>query len=311
MSTIRFKTTLWALAAALWMGVAGSAVAEDLKPFVLASYTTGDFTNTISEVRNVLKSEGFDIAGEYSPYENTHVIVATNDLLRRLAAQSEGGAYMAGQRVSIVRVDDRVQVAYANPVYLSNAYRMDADVTPVADRLKRALGYEKEFGAKKGLSPSKLRRYHYAFGMEYFDEPITLAEYEDQRTALREIEKALDARPGGVSPVYRIDSADGAVSVFGVAMSEGYSADGKIMSIIDVDELRSAAHLPYEMVVREGRVQALAPRFRIAISFPDQKMFGENSFMQIMSSPKEIEKALTQAAGKEWQEATSRGGFQL
>ncbi|MGD2082285.1 MAG: hypothetical protein PVF91_04925 [Chromatiales bacterium] len=308
MRKVRRTAILWATAVVLWIGAAAGAAAEDLKPFLLGSYTKGDFTNTISEVRNVLQSEGFQIAGEYSPYENAHVIVVTDDFLRRLAGQEEGGAYMAGERVSIVRDGDKVQVAYANPVYLANAYRVDADVTPVADRLKRALGYEKGFGAK-GLSPSKLRRYHYAFGMEYFDEPLTLAKYDDQREAIRAIEKALDARAGGVAPVYRIDSTNGAVTVFGVAMSEGYSADAKVMSIIDVDELKSAAHLPYEMVVRDGTVQALAPRFRIAISFPDQKMFGENSFMQIMSSPKEIQDALTQAAGKEVKETTSRGGF--
>jgi hydrogenase maturation factor HypE len=64
------------------------------------------------------------------------------------------------------------------------------------------------------------------------------------------------------------------------------------------------------MVVRDGEVKALAPRFRIAVDFPDQKMMGEHSFMSIMESPQAIEKALTLAAGGSWSETpSSRGGF--
>ena len=288
-----------------------AGAADKLKPFVLASNGPGDFANTISEVRDALKGAGFQVAGEYSPYADTHVIVITNRLLRKLAGEQDGGAYLAGQRVSVVRQGSRIQVAYSNPDYLAAAYRVKGDVSSVAAKLKEALGAQEQFGAKNGLTTSKLARYHYAFGMEYFDDQMTLAKYDDQAQALRSVEKALDAKKGGTSEVYRIDSLDGKVTVLGVAMTDGYSSDEKIMSIIDVgDQLKQAAHLPYEMVVRNGEVQALAPRFRIAIDFPDQNMIGEHSFMSIMNSPQAIEKALTLAAGGSWSEApSSRGGF--
>jgi len=251
------------------------------------------------------------VAGEYSPYADTHIIVATNGFLRKLASEQESGPYLAGQRVSVVRQGPRIQVAYTNPYYCAAAYRIKGDVSSVATKLKDTLGAQEGFGAEQGLTPSKLARYHYTFGMEYFNDQMTLATYDDQAQALRSVEKAPDAKRGGTSEVYRIDSSDGKVAVFGVAMTEDYSSDEKIMFTIDVgDQLKQAAHLPYEMVVHEGEVKALAPRFRTAIDLPDQEMMGKHSFMSIMSSPQAIEKALTLAAGGSWTEApSSRGGF--
>ncbi len=291
--------------------VALVGAADRMKPFVLGSNAPGDFTNSIAEVRDALKGAGFQVAGEYSPYADTHIIVVTNGVLRKLAGEQDGGPYLAGERVSVVRQGPKIQVAYANPAYLAAAYRINGDVSSVTAKLKAALGAQEEFGAQKGLTASKLAHYHYTFGMEYFDDQMTLAKYGDQAQAVRAVERALDAKKGGASAVYRIDSTDGKVSVFGVALTDGYSGDQKIMSIIDVgDELKQAAHLPYEMVVRDGEVKALAPRFRIAVDFPDQKMMGEHSFMSIMDSPQAIEKALTLAAGGSWSEKpSSRGGF--
>ncbi len=312
MRELRFGTTFRGiLFVSLMCAAALAGAADKLKPFVLASNGPGDFANTISEVRDALKGAGFQVAGEYSPYADTHIIVVTNGFLKRLAGEQEGGPYFAGQRVSVVRKGSNIQVAYTNPDYLAAAYRIKGDVSSVTAKLKTALGAQEQFGTKNGLTPSKLARYHYTFGMEYFDDQMTVATYSDQAQALRSVEKALDAKKGGTSQVYRIDSSDGKVTVFGVAMTDGYSGDEKIMSTIDVgDELKQAAHLPYEMVVHDGEVKALAPRFRIAIDFPDQKMMGDNSFMSIMNSPQAIEKALTLGAGGSWSETpASRGGF--
>ena len=69
------------------------------------------------------------------------------------------------------------------------------------------------------------------------------------------------------------------------------------MSQIDFKDLRSTAHLPYEILVSGNRVYALYARFRIAISFPDLSKTGNNSFMKIIESPEAIRKALTKAVG--------------
>jgi hypothetical protein len=229
------------------------------------------------------------------------VIVATNDELKSTAAKSEHGGFGAAIRISVTKIKDEVQVAYVNPVYMANAYRMQGDLADVAAKLGAALGKQEEFGAK-GLTAKKLRSYHYMMGMEYFNEPSMLAEYGSFEEAAAAVEAGLAAGRGGVTRVYRIDLPGKKESVFGVALkgateADKYMDDKFIMSEIDFKDIRSTAHLPYEILVSGSKVYALYARFRIAISFPDLSMMGSNSFMHIMKSPEAIRKALTNAVG--------------
>jgi hypothetical protein len=70
------------------------------------------------------------------------------------------------------------------------------------------------------------------------------------------------------------------------------------MKEIDFKPLRSTAHLPYEILVSKGAVQALHAKFRIAVNFPDLSMMGDHSFMRIRCAPDSIEKALAAATAK-------------
>lgn len=281
----------------------GTAHADEglLKPFILASKGPGDMASKAEEVQKALAAQGFSLAGSYSPYPDTTILVVTNEALKSNAAKSEHGGFGAMERVSIVKSKEEVQVSYTNPVYMANAYRMKGDLKDVAAKMQAALGRMEEFGAK-GLSASDLRDYHYMFGMEYFTDPSTLAEYSSHDEALKAVEAGLASGKGGVTKVYRIDIPNRQESVFGVAMKAAgggnkYMDDRYIMSEIDFRDLKSAAHLPYEMLVSGNKVYALYARFRIAIDFPDLSMMGSHSFMNIMSTPEAIRKALTAAAG--------------
>ena len=291
------------LASLLVLFLLSSAVAEEalLKPFVLGSHGPGTVVEKTAGVKAALAAQGFAIAGEYTPYPDATIIVTTNDELLSNAAKSELGGFGAAVRVSVTRVKDEVQVAYTNPVYIANAYRMKNDLSGVASKLAVALGKQEEFGAK-GLTAKKLRSYHYMLGMEYYNEPSVLAEYSSFEEAAAAVESGLAAGRGGVTKVYRIDVPEKKEAVFGVALkgateADKYMDDKFIMSVIDFKDIRSTAHLPYEMLVSGNKVYALYARFRIAISFPDLSMMGSNSFMNIMKSPEAIRKALTQAAG--------------
>ena len=280
---------------------AASAEEALLKPFILGSRGPGTVEEKTAVVKSALIAEGFTIAGEYAPYPDAMVVVATNDELKSNAAKSEHGGFGAAIRVSITKGKDEVQVSYVNPVYMANAYRMQGDLSGVAAKLATALGKKEEFGAK-GLKAKKLRSYHYMVGMEYFDEPTVLAEYGSYEEAAAAVEAGLAAGRGGATKVYRIDVPEKKEAVFGVALkaatdADKYMDDKFIMSEIDFKELRATAHLPYEILVSGNKVYALYARFRIAISFPDLSMMGSNSFMNIMKSPDAIRKALTKAAG--------------
>jgi len=290
------------LLSALFLFV-GAAQADDvkLKPFVLASKGAGTVAEKTAQVKTALTTAGFTVVGEYSPYPGANIVIVTNDELKKNAAASESGGYGAVQRVSVTEVGNSVQVSYTNPVYMSHVYRMDGDLSGVSAALEKALGRVEEFGAQ-GMTAKKARKYHYTIGMEYFDEPSELAEYASYEEAVQAVDAKLANNQNGVSKVYRVDIPGKQETVFGVGLKG--SGDSKamddqfIMSEIDFRDLKSTAHLPYEVLVSGNKVYALYARFRIAINFPDLSMMGKNSFMNIMKAPEAIRKALQNTVNK-------------
>lgn len=276
--------------------------AGEMKPFILGSTGTGAVADKVAGVKKSLTDNGFEVVGEYSPYETAHIIIVTNDALKKAAASHERGGYVAAQRVAITQVGDQLQITYTNPPYMAAAYHVKGDMAAVAKALKTALGEVKEYGPENGMDVEDIAGYHYTFGMEYFDEPIELAEYDSHEQAVAAVQKGLAAHAGGTTQVYRIDIPGTKQTLFGVAMSSKdtgnkYMDDAFIMSEIDFKEVRSTAHLPYEILVSGDEVEALHARFRIAINFPDLSMMGDNSFMNIMPSPDAIKESLTKASG--------------
>jgi len=264
-----------------------------LKPFVLGTAVNGDLAVATAKTRNALTGAGFEVVGSYSPYAKTNIMIVTNDALRSAAASSDKGGYGAMQRVSVSEIEGAIQVAYTNPRYMANVYRMKGELQDIDKSLRAALGVQEEFGAAQGLSAEDLREYHYKLFMPYFDEPYELAKFDSYEAATAAVEKGLKAKQGGVSKVYRIDLPGKQETVFGVAMTRGCSSDEFIMQKIDFSKIKSAPHLSYEMLVSNGNVYALHAKFRIALSFPDLSMMGSNSFFSIMCAPDEIGEALT------------------
>lgn len=279
--------------------------ADTLKPFNLAYTTTGDMAAVAEEVKSKITAAGFEIAGSYTPYEGAMVIAITNDGLKKAAASSEFGGYAAGQRVTLTQVGDEIQVSYTNPTYFGNAYRLSdtSAVDAATATLEETLGKQASYGTgEKELNNEDLRKYHYMFGMEYFDDPSELAEYDSYDEAVAAVESGLANAAGGATKVYRIDIPGKQETVFGVALSEGCSGDEYIMSRVDKEPIRSTGHLPYEILVSGGDVYALYARFRIAISWPHLPMVASETgatFFNIMCAPNAIEEALIEAAGGE------------
>ena len=295
------KVLNYLCAAVIALG-AGTAQAQDalLKPFVLASKGTGDVAQKVDAAKAALAKAGFSVAGTYSPYANTTIIGVTNDELRATAAKSDHGGYGAAMRVAVVKVKDEVQVSYTNPPYWAAAYRMAGDLKDTAAKLQGALGKVEEFGAK-GLTAEQLRKYHYAFGMEYFNEDNTFVSYPSHEEAVKAVEAGLAAGKQGVTKVWRVDVTGKKEVLFAVAMKgtpeNKQMDDTYLMSEIDFKDVKSAAHLPYEILVSDKTVFAQYARFRIAISFPDLSMMGANSFMNIMKSPEAIRESLSLTVG--------------
>jgi len=287
-----------------------SSAIGQLKPFELAYTTSGDMAQVTAQVKDKLAHNGFEIVGSYSPYNNVkfskgdmvsaEVIVVTNADLKQAAAQSDLGGYGAVQRVTITKVNDQIEVAYTNPTYMANAYRMKNDLTGVQAQLAKALGAQQAYGSKDGLSAASLQAYHYKIMMPHFTDQDTIAQYGSYQQALQAVNKGLAAHKAGASKVYEVAIPGKEQTVFGVALTgpEDYecSADVHVMSIVDFQQLKSTGYLPYEILVSGGKVYAQPGKFRIAVNFPDLGMMGPNGFMSISCAPGAIEDALKKAS---------------
>lgn len=285
--------------------VAASVQAADVhKPFILASRGPGDMQAKVAEVKQALEGAGFQIVADYEPYENAHIVIFTNDALKSVAAQSEYGGYAMAQRAAVTKVGDELQVSYVNPTYMSYAYRLESDLAKTSEALAKALGNMEQFGSAKGLTERKLKKYHYTFGMEYFNDQYELATYGSYDEAVKAVEKNLASNSVGVRQLYRLDVPGKEETIFGVSMKapaggDQYMDDKFQMGIVDFGELKGTPYLPYEVMVTGNRVVAMHMRFRMAVHYPDLKMMGDNSFMKLMPSPEAIRKALTAAVGGE------------
>jgi len=275
------------VAADPWGGKPGAGSASltggILKPFMLGLETTGDVAAITAAAKTRLKKQGFEIAGSYAPYSGTQIIVVTSADMKAQAAKSKMGAYGAVARVSISKVGERVQVSYTNPIYLQGMYRMKGNLSGAASKLSAALGHQKAFGSKTGLAPKKLKKWHYMFGMPYFDDAD-----EFGSSSAAKVVAGAKAGKGGSKFVYKVDIGNGE-SIIGVGLSSGSGADKTVMGSIDKGAHKHAAHLPYEIVISGGKAYALNGKFRIALSFPDLTM---GQFASISSAPGAISDSL-------------------
>ncbi|APG28112.1 hypothetical protein A7E78_09815 [Syntrophotalea acetylenivorans] len=273
------------------LSVTAAHAADRYFPYVLAAQEAAQVADKVDGVKQALTGSGFEIVGEYSPYAGAHILVVTNAALQKAAGASDFGGYGAGVRVALTQINDQVQTAYANPLYMQHIYRMKGELSGVAAALEKTLGKQQDFGMEKGMTAKKLGKYHYMMAMPYFDDQIELVAGVDHQSTLGMVERGLAASKG-VNKVYRIDIPGKEESVFGVAIVEGKGADQTVMAATDTGELRHTPHLPYELLVSGDKVYILHGKFRIAQSFPD---LGMGTFMKISGAPNAIEETIKEA----------------
>jgi len=302
---IRHKTTTLLFALLLVVSFFSLAHAEVLKPFVLGKTPPGNMADVVEYTKVQLTAQGFTIVGSYMPYPNATVICASHPDLSAAAAKAKNGGFGAAQRVAVTEIDGKLQISYVNPAYIGTAYGL-GKLESISTKLETALGHEQDFGAE-GIKEEKLGpgKYHYKMLMPYFDDIDVLNTYTDYATGVKTVEENLAAGKGGTVKVYRIDLPDKEVSIFGVGIPQGDGPDSgdkdtdkEIMDIIDFQQIRSTAYLPYELMVQGNQAIALRGRYRIAVYFPDTAMVGEHGFTKIMSAPGGIKNALEAVAGK-------------
>jgi len=287
-----------------------SAAADPVKPFILAGvYETSEISEIISSARDALIANDFEIVGQYSPYADTVILVFTSEGLRENSTRSRRGGYGATLRASITVNNDRIEVAVTNPVYWTNAYRMENDLADTRVKLEKALGFVEDFGTgDEEFSADDMRKYHYTFMMEYFDDPSILAYFDSHQQAVQTVNKNLASQVAASKKIYQLDLGEDSegkpMTIIGVGLTgeneDDCGSDAYIMGRIDKSTPRHTAHLPYEILVYGKHAEALYGRFRIAISWPHLPMMASETgatFFSIMCAPGAIKNSLTQVAG--------------
>jgi len=275
----------------LFLGAAWVQAEEEVryKPYVLAS-TSAD------SVKTNLQAQGFKVVGEYESDANVKVIVVTNEELKTTAAQSTtNGGFGAIMRVAITNG----VVSYTNPPYWANAYRMKTELGGVVTALKKALGNNGEFGSEYGMSQNELRQYYYAPFMPYFDETVELETYPTYQKCTETVEAGLKSEEGAKAQtqfVYRVNIPNKKETVFGMAVfGESEGTDTNVMTTLNesTGKPEHTAYMPYEILCSDTKALILPAKFRIAISFPELKMW---PFMMIRGAPDGIKEAAKAAA---------------
>ncbi|MHB8258279.1 MAG: hypothetical protein ACYDHY_16350 [Acidiferrobacterales bacterium] len=316
------KNALQWLLYAVLLGIAATmparAAAVRLKPYIMGNPPPDGMS--VLDIANLvelqLASQGFDLAGSYSPYPSARVIIVTDRELKEAAARAKNGGFGVAEHVAVTEVDGKIQVSYVNPAYMGVAYGL-GELKGVTAMLKAALGDQFAFGSKKGIRAQDLGpgEYHYMMGMPYFNDVDYLATYPSYAVGVATVERNLAAHAGGTVKVYEIRVPGKQVTVFGVGINKGAhphsdakNTDKKIMDVIDYGPNRATAFLPYEMMVQGNRAIALPGRYRIAVFFPDTSMIGDHGFTNIMSAPGAILDSLTDVAKPSASDAEGQDG---
>ncbi len=253
--------------------------AEDVyKPYIIGNIDA-------DSVLTSLEKNGFEILGSYKPYENAKIIVFTFPELKKAAQKTPQGIY--GSVIRLAITDGTI--SYTNPKYWGFAYRIKSDMEDIYKKLSEVLGNKGDFGAKKGLSEKKLRKYHYMMGMPYFTDLIEVKKYAGYNDAIKDVEKKL--RESGRF-IYKIYFPEKKEALFGVSISGNHDGSDKIvmktLNSFTTGE-KHTAYLPYEIYISDNKAYILNGKFRIAISFPDLSM---GQFMKIKNAPKNIKKSI-------------------
>ena len=279
--------------------------AAKLKPYSLAQKTSGNVQDIASEVRKKLEANGFSVVGSYQPYETAKIFIITNNELKRVASKTRFGGFGAVLKVAVTAVGKEIQISYNNPSYVGLAYNMNSRLEGIKARLKKTLGYMNDFGGGDGVEEGELPDYNYTFGLEGFGGFFEFVDHGSYANAIKKVENGLVTNNFGITKIFRVDIPGKQQTIFGLGMNadvnkQPFLNDTHVMGVVDHQPLRGSAHLPYEIMVHGSKVIAMHPHFRLAISFPDLRMFGEHSFGRLMDLPYVYEEFVTQAVGGKW-----------
>lgn len=225
------------------------------------------------EVKSILESAGFRVLDTYKVDKKGIVnsVIFTNDELVKQASKTDRG-FASALRVTIDKKDSLISIT--NPVYLMAAFMQgqydDALAQKTLKSLRDAFGNLKNSDEK--LKFRVLERYQFMQGMP---------KYQNMQVIKKASSAALlDKARKSKKIVYEQKLLNGSV-ILGVKLSKRTS------KFIKKTGYKNAGLLPYPVLIENGEVKILDPKYYIAVMYPMLKM---SQFMTIATVPGAISK---------------------
>jgi len=236
----------------------------------VSAYLRGDFQD-VSAVESKLQNAGFEVIGKDTISPDLTSVVFTCPTLKKLGNQPKRG-FGAALHVLINKKDNEISIM--NPLYFEKAFLQDdfdeASVKKVLSKLNAAFPALKD--SKDNLKYSKLPKYHFMFGMPY---------YEDMEKIGSGAHDAL---------VTKAKSSGKTLFVLPIAKDRtlvGCKLSDSTAKFIDKIGTKNATVLPYTILIEGEKAYILAPKYYLALSYPQLKM---TQFMKIANVPGKIKK---------------------
>jgi len=273
-----------------------------ISPYLLLAESTESREQILEQVRNLLLDKDYQVLGEYSPAADPKLYVlafthaSLQDMARKAGKQEMLAAVM---KIGLQEKAGRIHISMVNPEYLFHAYFREAmnksplkeDASRMASKVLNDLdaitSTRKAFGGD--VEKEDLQKYRYMVGMPRFDDPVELAEFASFEQGISRIRKNL-AGSASMTGVYEWIDPKSKVAIFGVGLLDEEIGEEHFLSIIGKDHV---AAMPWEIVVVGDEAIMLHGRFRFALHWPELTM---GTFTKIMSSPGDVEDALTSLA---------------
>jgi len=243
----------------------------------VSTYLVGSYVNA-ETAQSKLTEAGFEVITAYKVDKKGQYtsILFTNSALKATANKTDRG-FAAVLRLLVN--NEKQEISITNPIYFDKAFMQDDSNYQAALVVEKSL--RDAFGELTNSADKweydGLAGYHFMMGMPYFEENAVLAE-GDNATLL---EKAKSYKKGK-NLIFELQIGEGRTLL-------GYALGKKTSKFVKKIGYQNAQVLPYTVLIEEGKAKILAPKYYIAISYPQLTM-GE--FMTIASVPGAIEKDL-------------------
>lgn len=271
--------------------------AQAVQPYIASDtkLAASDLKSVMSAVEQKLAAGGFAVIGRHTlKGVSSHGSIVVTEPGLTDAIKAVGGSAVVAVPIRVGVAADGT-VSYLNLEYWGRGYvrkdypKIEGAAKAAAAKLEKALGAGKPFGGD--VKADELPKYHYMFGMEYFDERSELKEYGSFEEALKAVRDNLAKGVAQTSKVYEIAMPDKKLAVFGVATNDSNYGESWWAVKIGADHI---AALPWEVFIVDKKVMSLYGRFRTALAWPE---LGMGQFMGISNHPDTTMKMMQAVAG--------------